>query len=170
MSQFKNNANPANLQLLLQQDNYNGNHFVSYVRANSTQSTANLTLTAGYYYFEIVNVNYGGTGYFKVIVDTPSLFNNKINPTWQIDSVVVKPSQFDAQIWTVKVFGASGSFDIFYYDSIGNKYTATNTIGASAATFKDNLGYIPDVGNYGPDVVRDTLDAAGNPTTTPSLV
>lgn len=96
MSQFKNNANPANLQLLLQQDNYNGNHFVSYVRANSTQSTANLTLTAGYYYFEIVNVNYGGSGYFKVIVDTPSLFNNKINPTWQIDSVVVKPSQFDA--------------------------------------------------------------------------
>lgn len=96
MSTFKNNANPANLQLLLQQEYHNANHFVSYVRANSTQSTTSLTLTAGYYYFELVNVNGGGDGYFKVIVETPSLHAEKINPTWQIDSVVIKPSQFDA--------------------------------------------------------------------------
>ena len=43
------------------------------MKANVTQSTKNITLTAGYYYFELVLVNYGGAGYFKVLVDFPSL-------------------------------------------------------------------------------------------------
>jgi hypothetical protein len=66
------------------------------VRANVTQSTKNITLTAGYYYFELVLVNYGGAGYFKVLVDFPSLRQYTINPTWQIDRINIKPSEFTA--------------------------------------------------------------------------
>lgn len=48
----------------------------------------------------------------------PSLRQYTINPTWQIDRFIIKPSQFDAEIISVKVFAASGSFDLFYYNSL----------------------------------------------------
>lgn len=51
MSTVKNNANVANLQNLLVQQNHNYYHYSSFLRANVTQSTKNLTLTSGYYYF-----------------------------------------------------------------------------------------------------------------------
>lgn len=36
LSQYKNNANPANLQPLIQQGGYNYDHYVSYTRDNQT--------------------------------------------------------------------------------------------------------------------------------------
>lgn len=49
-SSVKNNANPANLVPLLTQEHYSNNHYNPFVRTNVTQSSANLTLTQGYYY------------------------------------------------------------------------------------------------------------------------
>jgi len=95
MSSVKNNGNVGNLQMLLQQDDYNYNHYSPYTRANQTQTTKNLTLTQGYYYFELVNLNYGGGGFFKVMADMPSLFAHTTNPTWQTDRLVIKPTQYD---------------------------------------------------------------------------
>lgn len=134
------------------------------MRANVTQSTTNVTLSQGsYYYFELVNVNYGGDGYFKVYVDMPSLRPEKINPTWQVDRITMKPSAFDAEIITVRVFAASGNFDLFYYDSYNVAQIANIPVGASAATFKNRLGNLPNINGYSPIVTLTTLDASGTP-------
>lgn len=69
---------------------------MSFVRANNTKSVSNVTLSVGYYYFEFININYGGSGFFKVTVDLPEVTVYNTNPTWQIDSVVIKPSEYDA--------------------------------------------------------------------------
>lgn len=130
-----------------------------------TQNTANVTLTQGSYYFEIVNVNYGVVGWFKVYVDMPSLRQYTINPTWQIDRVIIKPSAYDAEVISVKVFAASGYFELFYYDDAAiTTRIARIQVGASASSFKSALGGLPNINNYGPTVTMTTLDAAGNPT------
>lgn len=51
MSTVRNNANIANLQLLLGQEWYNNHHYISYARVNVTQNQKTITLTQGYYYF-----------------------------------------------------------------------------------------------------------------------
>lgn len=170
LSTTKNNANLANLQQLLKLEKHNTNHYTSFSRVNVTQSSANVTLSEGYYYFEIVNVNYGGAGYFKVMVDMPSLRQYTINPTWQVDKFVIKPSQFDAEIIKVRVFGASGNFDLFYYDSNNYLKLMNVVIGDSADAFKEKLGNLPNINDYSPTVTLDTLDASGAITTTPSAV
>ncbi len=164
MSNVKNNANVANLANLLTQEYHNGNHFNSFVRANATQSTANVTLSQGsYYYFEVININYGGGGFFKVYVDMPSLRQYTINPTWQIDRVIIKPSSFEAEIIKVRVFAASGDFDLFYYDA-GIAKIANIPVGASAATFRNRIGNLPNIDGFSPAVTLITLDASGNAT------
>lgn len=51
-----------------------------------TQVTNKLTLTAGYYYYEIAAYNGGGSGHFQIMVETPELLEvPHANPTWQID-------------------------------------------------------------------------------------
>jgi hypothetical protein len=63
----------------------------------------------------------------------------------------------------VKVFAASGSFDLFYYEgSIAR--IANIQVGASASDFKDAIWNLPNINNYSPTVTMTTLDAAGNPT------
>lgn len=112
-----------------------------------------------------MNVNYGGSGYFRVMVDMPSLRQFTANPTWQVDSLVVKPSQFDAEIIKVRVFAASGSFVLKYYDfGIMAYQTATINVGASASDFSNQIGNLPNIANYAPTVTVALLDAAGNPT------
>ncbi len=65
---------------------------------------------------------------------------------------MIKPAQFDAEIIKVRVFGVPGTFDLFYYDSDNYLKIATTTIGASAATLKDNLYNLPNLGGYDPTV------------------
>lgn len=164
MSSVKNNAHTSNLVPLLTQENYNTHHYLSYTRANVT-NTVNVTLTQGsYYYFELVNINYGGNGFFKVYVDMPSLRQYTINTAWQVDRVTLKPSVFDAEIIKVRVFAASGNYDLFYYESSGAAKIANFPVGCSVDTFIYFLWNLPNIYNYGPTVTRTTLDASGNPT------
>lgn len=99
------------------------------------------------------------------MVDMPSLRQYTANPTWQVDSLVVKPSQFDAEIIKVRVFAASGSFVLKYYDfGIMAYQTATINVGASASDFSNQIGNLPNIANYAPTFTVALLDAAGNPT------
>ncbi len=99
------------------------------------------------------------------MVDMPSLFAQTINPTWQTDRLVIKPTQFDPEILKLTVYGASGSFKIFYYSgTILN--VAEIAIGASANSFKDSLSNLPNIAAYEPTITLQTLDVSGNPSST----
>ena len=105
-----------------------------------------------------------------MIVDFPSLRQYKINPTWQIDRIIIKPSQYTAETIKVKVMAASGRFDLFYYESNNVLRSTTINVGSSADTFRNQLYGLPNIGNYNPIVTLILLDASGNPTSNSSLV
>jgi hypothetical protein len=105
-----------------------------------------------------------------VLVDFPSLRQYKINPTWQIDRIIIKPSQYTAEIIKVKVMAASGRFDLFYYESNNVLRSTTINVGSSADTFRNQLNGLPNIGYYNPIVTLILLDASGNPTSNSSLV
>jgi len=51
----------------------------------------------GYYYTEIVAINDGGPGYFKLMWDIPNTTDTTpSNPTWRIDYFSITPSEFDS--------------------------------------------------------------------------
>ena len=89
LSPVQNSANLANLQTLISngisEDNFN-----PYVSGQAS-AIANRTLTQGYYYMEIVNFNWQGTGDFRLLVDTPQIHTYTANPTWQVDEVISLP-------------------------------------------------------------------------------
>lgn len=100
----------------------------------------------------------------------PSLRQYTANPTWQIDHISIKQSSYDPEVIKVTVYGASGSFDLFYYDSLNFLKIASISIGASAADFQNKLSNLPNIGNYDPLVTLQTLDASGLPTSTLSSI
>ena len=119
MSSVPNNANPANLQTLLQQETWVGSHWNPYHKVNETKTYSNVTLSQGnYYYFEFINPDYGGDSFFKVLVDMPELTQYTINPTWQVDEVRIRASSYDAEEIVVTAFGDSGSFDLYYLEKV----------------------------------------------------
>lgn len=77
----------------------------------------------------------------------------------------MKPSQIDAEIITVRVFAASGSFDLFYYDASNALFLMNVPIGTSGTSFRNRLGQLPNINDYDPVVIMTTLDASGAPTT-----
>lgn len=83
-------------------------------------------------------------------VDLPTVTPYTINPTWQIDSIVIKPEQYQAEIIKVTVFGRGGQFSMYYYDSNKKLYLAQFAIGASASSFYSSLSALPNIYNYGP--------------------
>ena len=85
MSPVKHNANPTNLVVLLKQESYTTSQYNPHVRINESQKiTQNVTLTEGYYYFQLIFVDYSSSGFFKIMVDMPEIYEETINPTWEI--------------------------------------------------------------------------------------
>ena len=83
LSTVQNSGDLANLATILDQNSYTSNHYFN-TRLNKT-SSATVTLTEGYYYFEVFTLNGGGPGYYKIGVSTPELLPEIINPTWALD-------------------------------------------------------------------------------------
>lgn len=113
-------------------------------------------------------MNYGGDGFFKVSVSMPAVTTNTINPTWQIDRVRIN-TNYDSEIIKVRVFGASGTFALFYWTG-DNKNEARVSIGASSNTFYNALWNLGNMYNQITSVTRVSLDAAGSVTSTAGLI
>lgn len=41
-------------------------------------------------------MNSAGKGHFKLMVDTPQIHTYTINPTWQVDELIIKPTSIVA--------------------------------------------------------------------------
>ena len=84
--------------------------------SNSQSSQAAKTLTAGYYYMQVICVNSWGTGHFKVMVDTPAIPNivTPVNPTWQVHKIQIKPKQIREEILSHTFTQTTGSFKLEY--------------------------------------------------------
>lgn len=96
VSSQPNNANPENLVDAIVITQHNQHTFLPFVRSNQTQTSITLNLEAGYYYFELLAINYGGPGYFRILFETPQVVNYPINPTWQLDRILITPSSYTA--------------------------------------------------------------------------
>ena len=91
------------------------------------------------------------------MVDTPVIHSEgTTNPTWHIDQIHIKPEEYDAELLKLTVFGASGSFKLFYYSPDKTEtYIAEIDIGESADDVKNALRWnLPNM-NYGPAVTRE---------------
>ena len=107
------------------------------------------------------------------MVDMPEIHQYTTNPTWQVDEVRIRPSQYDAEEIVVTAFGDSGSFDLYYLEKVYGEWvkrSATFDIGDTDAEFKSALGGLPNINNYGPTVTRETLDANGDVTADPASI
>ncbi len=82
ISNVTNNANPANLNLLLKANSYTTDLFNPYLKPGDPQINVTINLKKGYYYFEAVCINYISRGFFKVIVDMPKIHKYTANPAW----------------------------------------------------------------------------------------
>jgi hypothetical protein len=114
---------------------------------------------------EIVNFNWGGAGDFRVLVDMPQIHNNTANPTWQVDEVIILPQSITPEIVEIKItksaIGTATSFSISYFQSATVSHSAVIPYGASADTFRSELGKLPFYGSYAPSVTLITKDSAG---------
>lgn len=88
-SSVQSSSNIANLQDLIY-SGYSADDFNPYF-SGVTTAIANKTLTEGYYYMEIISVNYGGSGDFRLLVDMPQIHDQTANPTWQVDEITILP-------------------------------------------------------------------------------
>lgn len=91
ISPIRNNSNLTNLQLLVKHDEVSASRYNPYVKPLNNSITS-INLTAGYHYFEILTINGGGAGHYKVSVSMPSIYNYTTNPTWQMSKIVMKAS------------------------------------------------------------------------------
>lgn len=73
LASVQNSANVTNLQNLIQ-NGYAGDNFNPYT-SGVASAIANKTLSQGYYYMEIVDFNWGGSGDFRILVDMPQIHN-----------------------------------------------------------------------------------------------
>lgn len=120
-------------------NSYSADNFNPYFNGVAS-AIANKTLTQGYYYMEIVSVNYEGSGDFRMMVDMPKIHNYTANPTWQVDEIVILPEAITPEVLEIKVnktaIGTNTSFTISYYESSTIIYTATIPWGATADRFR----------------------------------
>ncbi len=89
LSSVQNSTNTANMQSLIY-NGYSGDDFNPYFTGVAS-AIANKTLAKGHYYMEVVSLNTGGTGDFRVLVDMPQIHNFTANPTWQVDEITIVP-------------------------------------------------------------------------------
>lgn len=90
LAQVQNSSNPANMETILEIDSYLTDHYNPYVAGQENTYTRDFT-SPGYYYMEVVSVNSGGSGFFKVMLEAPNVTANApANPTWQIDYISIK--------------------------------------------------------------------------------
>lgn len=83
ISSVQNSANLANLQTLIT-NGYSGDDFNPYT-TGAVSAIESKNLSVGYYYVEIANFNWGGSGDFRILVDMPQIHTKTTNPTWQVD-------------------------------------------------------------------------------------
>lgn len=95
----------GNLQTLIY-NGYSEDNFNPYYSGEAS-AIANRTLTQGYYYMEVVNFNWGGVGDFRVLVDMPQIHNVTVNPTWQVDELIVLPESITPEIVEVTITKAA---------------------------------------------------------------
>lgn len=92
MSTVQNNSNPVNLQSLINLNFFSINLYIPFYQSNMVQGNTSINLTKGYYYFEFFNLDKASGGYFKIMVEMPSLRQYSKNPSWQIDRVYISTS------------------------------------------------------------------------------
>lgn len=114
------NSNPTNMQTIIRHDSYIYDHYNPYVNGQEKRFEREF-LASGYYYMEVVSVNFASGGYFKVGMEVP---NNTAatpsNPTWQIDYFSIKQADMVSEIISVTVDNSklgSTTFKLFYYVS-----------------------------------------------------
>jgi hypothetical protein len=83
-----------------------------------------------------------------------------------IDRMIIKPTLSYTEIIQVKVFAASGTFNVYYTDTSNVLKIMTLSVGATAAQFYSTLANLPNLYNYQPNVTMTTLDIFGNPSST----
>jgi hypothetical protein len=123
ISQYQNNSNPDNLVTKIFQNAYLSDHYNPFITKEGN-NTFTQNFTAGYYYTEIVSINTGGPGYFKLAMSTPqNKWAYTANPTWQIDYFSIQQSDAKSEIINITVNGpqlGSNGFHIYYYVSNGD--------------------------------------------------
>jgi hypothetical protein len=96
---------------------------------------------------EAASINTGGTGFFKLMVDTPEN-GNTINPTWQVDQIEIVQDNMVPEIITVAVnntaltASSNTTFDLYYQtitNGIVKTYLCVFALGDSADSFSDKL-------------------------------
>jgi hypothetical protein len=109
---------------------------------------------------EVVSVNSGGTGFFKVMMEAPNITpNTPANPSWQIDYISIKQADLKPEIIniTVKNTGiGSNSYHLYYYATsngvISLQATSEIKANASATVFLNALNGLYTLSNYKPTV------------------
>lgn len=167
MSRIRNNANIANLEVLISYNLPANSWLTPFERADVQKNNASLFLTTGYYYFEIVNLNAAGPGYFKLYADMPSMNQYTMNCAWGVHKFIIKPAINGVEVINVKVFAGSGSFSLYYTDASNILRNMTVPFGTSATNFKNLLVNLPNINTYLPTITSFPLDSLGNPTSSP---
>jgi hypothetical protein len=144
LAKYQNNSNPVNLQTIIEIDSFIYDHYDPFIKDNANVSAQVQFTAPGYYYMEIVSINNGGPGYFKVMMSMPNPTNiPPVNPTWQIDYFGIKQGGLKPEVINVTVnqaaLGAS-QFALYYYiaDASPPYLQGSGGIG-SAATASDFL-------------------------------
>jgi hypothetical protein len=76
----------------------------------------------------------------------------------------MKQSAYDPEVLKVRVFAASGNYDLFYYGTTGILRLANFPVGCSADTFKNNLWSLYNIAINSPTVTRIAINAQGSET------
>lgn len=117
---FPANSNPSNMQTIIRHESYINDHYNPYANGQEKRFEREF-LASGYYYMEVVSINYGGAGYFKVGMEVPNNTEaTPSNPTWQIDYFSIKQADMLPEIISVTVDNSklgSAQFKLYYYVS-----------------------------------------------------
>lgn len=125
------------MQTIIQIDSYIADNYNPYIAGTSPKYTRTFT-DAGYYYMEVVSLNYGGTGYFKVIMEAPNITENvPSNPAWQIDYISIKQADLKPEIINVTVKNTgigSSSYRLYYYVTVNGQLALQSSDAIQANT------------------------------------
>ena len=115
------------------------------------------------------SVNGGGPGFYKITVSTPQLTAETANPTWALDEIIIKPSEYDAEKIEVVVTAGSGFYSLFYWEG-DSKKEANFNVGDDVDTFLNRIRNLPNIRDYDPIVSLTTYDSAAVETTVPEEI
>ena len=110
------------------------------------------------------SVNGGGPGFYKITVSTPQLTAETANPTWALDEIIIKPSEYDAEKIEVVVTAGSGFYSLFYWEG-DSKKEANFNVGDDSDTFLNKIRNLPNIRDYDPIVSLKTFKSVGVETT-----